>query len=276
MNTFVRSSALLALLAFLTGCGGSAPDTSGGTRDADSPSGTAPTTRLIAFVGAASKPPTTEAKEAFEKSHPGIVVDITFGGSGTLLNQMKLEETGDIYMPGSDDYMEKAEEAEVVLPETRSIAAYLVPAICVQEGNPKGIHSLSDLARPGMTIGLAEAGAVCLGDVSDEILQAAGLEEQVKKNVITYAKSCDQTQQLVQLGEVDAVLGWDAFQHWAPDEIDIVQIDPKYLRVRNIPAAVTVYSQQREAAQKFIDFLVSDEGKSIFKKHGYSVEPPTI
>ncbi len=232
--------------------------------------------RLVAFVGAASKPPSTEAKEAFEKANPDIVIDMTFGGSGTLLNQMTLEETGDIYMPGSDDYMEKAEAKGAVLPETRSIVAYLIPAICVQTGNPKNIRSLKDLTRPGMTVGLAEAGAVCLGDVSDEILQKAGLEAAVKKNVITYARSCDQTQQLVQLGEVDAVIGWDAFKHWAPDRIDIVSISPDYLRVRNIPAAVSVYTAQREAAQRYIDFLTSEEGRAIFSKHGYSVEPPTI
>ncbi len=257
------------------GCGGERTQTPSSPGAAIRPQG-GERIRLIAFVGAASKPPSTEAKEAFEKANPGIVIDMTFGGSGTLLNQMTLEETGDIYMPGSDDYMEKAEAKRAVLPETRSIVAYLVPSICVQSGNPKGIHSLRDLARPGVTVGLAEAGAVCLGDVSDEILQSAGLEKQVKKNVITYAKSCDQTQQLVQLGEVDAVIGWDAFKHWAPDEIDIVPIAKEHLRVRNIPAAVSVYSKQRDAAQRYIDFLTSEEGKAIFSKHGYSVEPPTI
>ena len=55
--------------------------------------------RLMAFIGAASKPPAEEAKAVFEKAHPNIKVDITFGGSGTLLQQIKLEEIGDIYMP---------------------------------------------------------------------------------------------------------------------------------------------------------------------------------
>jgi len=98
----------------------------------------------------------------------------------------------------------------------------------------------------------------------------------VKKNVLTYAGSCDQTQQLVQLGEVDAVIGWDAFKHWAPDDIDVVPIAREYLRVRNIPAAVAAYSENREAAERFIDFLTSEEGKAIYTKHGYSVTPPTI
>jgi len=232
--------------------------------------------RLLAFVGAASKPPALKAKIAFEKSHPGIVVDMTYGGSGTLLNQMVLEETGDIYMPGSDDYMDKAEKQKAVVPGTRRIVAYLVPVICVQHGNPKRIRSLADLARPKITVGLAKAGAVCLGDASEAILRKAGLEAQVKKNVITYAGSCEQTQQLVQLREVDAVIGWDVFKHWAPDKIDIVKIPSKYLRVHNIPAAVAVYSKQRPAAEQFVRFLASEQGKAIFASHGYSVKPPKV
>jgi len=233
-------------------------------------------TRLIIFVGSASKPPSQEAERAFEKAHPDVEIDMTFGGSGTLLQQMMLEQTGDFYLPGSDDYMDKAEKQKAVLPQTRRIVAYLVPSICVQHGNPKNIHSLADMAKPGVTVALAQAGAVCLGDVSDEILRAAGLEDQVKKNVITYARSCEQTQQLVQLGEVDAIIGWDAFKSWAPDKIDIISISPKYLRVRNIPAAVSVYSKQRKTAEDFIAFLISKQGKAIFSKHGYSVTPPKI
>ena len=232
--------------------------------------------RLTAFVGSASKPPTLEAKAAFEKLHPEIVIDMTFGGSGTLLNQMKLEEMGDIYMPGSDDFMDKAEKQKVVLKPTRKIVAYLVPMICVQHGNPKKIRSLQDMARPGVTVGLAKAGAVCLGDVSDEILKKAGLEQQVKKNCISYASSCELTQQMVQLGEVDAIIGWDSFKSWAPDKIDVVKLPKKLLRVRNIPAAVSVYSKQRKEAGEFINFLTSSKGKAIFAKHGYSVKPPKV
>ncbi len=232
--------------------------------------------RLMAFVGSASKPPAQEAKTVFEKKHPNITIDMTFGGSGTLLTQMTLEETGDVYMPGSDDYMDKAEKQKAVIPKTRKIVAYLVPTICVQHGNPKSIKALADLARPGVTVGLAQAGAVCLGDVSDGILKAAGLEEQVKKNCLTYARSCEQTEQLLQLGEVDAIIGWDSFKSWAPDKIDLVPIAPKLVRVRNVPAAVAVYSQQRRASEQFIAFLTSKEGKSIFSKHGYCVKPPKV
>jgi molybdate transport system substrate-binding protein len=274
----LRKLSWVVLLGFLAlpGCGGgSSPKaTSSLAGETKAIPTTGEPVRLIAFVGSASKPPAVEAKQAFEKANADVTVDMTFGGSGTLLQQMTLEKTGDIYMPGSDDYMDKAEAKEAVIPETRAIVAYLVPMICVQKGNPKGIEELADLAKPGVTVGLAEPGAVCLGDASAEILENAGLLAAVRKNVITYAKSCEQTQQLVQLGEVDAVIGWDAFQQWAPDKIDVIPIPLKYARPRTIPVAVSVYSTQRGAAQRFVGFLTSVEGKAIFSKHGYSVEPP--
>lgn len=233
-------------------------------------------TRLMLFVGAASKPPMLEAKQVYEKAHPNVQLDMTFGGSGTLLQQMTLEKIGDIYIPGSDDFMDKAEEKKAVLAETRKILVYLIPTICVQHGNPKKIRSLTDLARPGITVGLAKPEAVCLGNASETVLKKAGLLDKVKKNVITYAASCEHTQQLIQLGEVDAVIGWDAFKSWSPDKIDLVKIDPKYLRVHNIPAAVSVYSQNRKEAERFISFLTSKQGKAIFTKHGYSITMPKL
>jgi molybdate transport system substrate-binding protein len=232
--------------------------------------------RLVAFVGSASKPPALEAKAVYEKKHPNVTVDMTFGGSGTLLNQMALEKTGDIYMPGSDDYMDKAEKQKAVIPKTRKIVAYLVPVICVQHGNPKHIMTVADMGKPGVTVGLAQAGAVCLGDVGDEILKKAGVEEQVKKNCLTYARSCEQTQQLIQLGEVDAIIGWDSFKSWAPDKTDIVLIPAKLIRVRNVPAAVSAYSKERRAAEGLIAFLTSKEGQKIFEKHGYCIKPPQL
>jgi len=232
------------------------------------------TTRLLVFVGSASKPPALEAKAAYEKLHPGVAIDMTFGGSGTLLNQMMLEHAGDIYMPGSDDFMDKAQKQKVVIPKTRKIVAYLVPVISVQRGNPKNIRSVEDLGRPNIKVGLARAGAVCLGDVSDEILRKAGVEAAVKKNVVTYTASCEQTQKLVELGEVDAIIGWDAFKFWAPDKIDNVKIPAKLIRVRNVPAAVAVYSKQQKAAADFIAFLTSKRGNTIFTRYGYSVKPP--
>ena len=98
---------------------------------------------ITAFCGSASKPAMEEAASQFEQE-TGIRVDLHFSGSGTMLSQMKMARRGDLYIPGSPDYMSKAIREGVVDPESVAIIAYLVIAIDVQHGNPKGIRRLAD------------------------------------------------------------------------------------------------------------------------------------
>ena len=163
---------------------------------------------ITAFCGSASKPAIEEAAQAFEEE-TGIKVYLNFGGSGIMLSQLKIAEEGDLYIPGSPDYMVKAERDGVVYSDSIKIIAYLVPAILVQEGNPKDIQSLSDLAKPGMEIGIGDPETVCVGLYAYEILEANGLVDDVKEaaTIVTYTESCSKTATLVVLKSVDAVMG---------------------------------------------------------------------
>lgn len=251
-------------------------------------SGTGPTTKpvtqaekasLMVFSGAANTPPLTELAKDFE-GKANCRVDVTFAGSGTLLNQIDLEKVGDVYVPGSDDFMEKAKQKGAVDPGTEKLVAWLVPTINVAKGNPKGVKELKDLAKPGVRVCIADAKAVCLGGVAEEILKKAGLQESVKKNVATYALSCEEVENLVETGEVDAAIGWDVFDQWAPEKIENVPIPKELAQRRYIPAAVVTYSKQKELAQQFVDFVSSEEGNSVYSKHGYTIPqagetPPT-
>jgi molybdate transport system substrate-binding protein len=224
---------------------------------------------ITAFVGSASKPPMEEAARAFlEKT--GIRVYLNFGGSGSLLSQLKLSESGDLYIPGSPDYMVKAERENVIDPASVKMIAYLIPVIAVPRDNPKNIKSLADLARPGIEIGIGNPEAVCLGLYAVEILDFNGVLEDVGGNIIVHAKSCEDTATLLSLKSVDAVIGWDAFQHWDAENIEVVYLPPEQLpRIAYIPAAVTRFAQDVASARGFLDFLTSPEGQSIFQKWGY-------
>ena len=94
---------------------------------------------LIAFVGSASMPATKEAALVFEKE-TGIRVELHFGGSGSMLSRMILSRRGDLYFPGSHDYMAKAIEKKAVNPDSVREIAYLIPAINVPRSNPQSIN----------------------------------------------------------------------------------------------------------------------------------------
>jgi molybdate transport system substrate-binding protein len=230
----------------------------------------------MVFAGGASKPPTEEAAKAFEKK-TGAKVDIVFGGSGYVLSQMILSKKGDIYFPGSSDYMELAKKKGVVYPETERQVVYLVPAINVQKGNPKKIKSLKDLTRPVLKVAIANPEGVCVGAYAVEIIEKNFTPEekaQFRKNLINYTESCEKTATAISLKTVDAVIGWRVFQYWDPERIETIPLKPsEIIRIGYIPVAISRFTKNRELAQRFIDFLLSEEGKAIFRKYHYFMTP---
>jgi molybdate transport system substrate-binding protein len=227
---------------------------------------------LLIYAGAASKPPTEEAARLFTEK-TGIRADVLFGGSGYVLSQMKLARHGDLYFPGSSDYMEKAIRDGDVLPETEQVIVYLVSAINVQAGNPKNIHTLVDLTRPGMRVAIANPDGVCVGAYAVEIIEQSMSDEQkagFRKNLVNYVGSCSKTASAISLKAVDAVIGWRVFQYWDPDRIETIPLQPDQVRrIGYIPIAISRYSKQPEKAQRFIDFLASPEGQEIFARYQY-------
>src|SRR4030042_1715503 len=180
--------------------------------------------RILVFAGAASKPATEEGAQIF-KEISGIPVDVVFGGSGFILSQMKLTRRGDLYFPGSSDFMELAKKEGLVFPESEKILVYLIPAINVQKGNPKKIYSLKDLSKKGIRVAIANPEMVCVGTYAVEIIETIYLK---------------------------------------PEEIP---------RIGYIPIAISKFTQDKISAQKFIDFLLSSQGKTIFRKYHYSMDP---
>jgi molybdate transport system substrate-binding protein len=231
---------------------------------------------LLVFAGAASKPPTEEAAKAFEKK-TGVKVNITFGGSGFVLSQMTLAKRGDLYFPGSSDFMEIAKKKGLVFPETEKRVVYLVPAINVQKGNPKGIKSLADLAKPGLRVAIANPDGVCVGLYAVEIVEKnlkANEKAAFRKNLVNYTESCEKTATVISLKAADAIIGWRVFQYWDPERIETIPLKKQEIvRVGYIPIAVSKFTANRPLAQKFIDFILSDEGRSIFRKYHYFMSP---
>jgi molybdate transport system substrate-binding protein len=230
------------------------------------------TESLLFMAGAAAAPVVEELAKAFE-SKTGIKVEISVGGSGMLLSQIKLAKKGDVYFPGSIDFIDQAKREGQIDETTITPVVYLVPAINVQRGNPHNVKCLKDLCRPGLKVAFANPESVCLGVFATELVEQFFSPEEkaaVRKNLVTYTESCEKTATAISLKSVDAVIGWSVFENWNPELIETVKLSPEeVIRISYLAVAVTKYAKNPETAKKFIEFMQSEEGLSFFKRYKY-------
>jgi molybdate transport system substrate-binding protein len=234
-----------------------------------SPGGEAPGESLHVFCGSANKPAMEDIAARFEEEK-GIAVNMIFGGSGTLLSKIELSRQGDIYLPGSPDYIIIGNRRRLLVPGSERKVAYLVPGIITPAGNPAGIRSLDDLARPGTRVGIGNPETVCLGLYGVELLEKNGLLEPVMKNVVTFGASCSKTASLAAMDQVDAILGWRVFHFWNPEWMEYVPIAPERIpRISYISIAIPSFTRNAALSEDFTRFVLSPQGREAYEKYGY-------
>ena len=224
---------------------------------------------ITVFCGSASKPAMEKIAPLFQRE-TGVEVNVIFGGSGTLLSQIELSKQGEIYLPGSPDYISIASAKKLIIDGSDRIVSYLVPAIVTPAGNPANVRSLRDLTTPGVRVGIGNPKTVCLGLYTVELLEKNGLMEKVLGNVATFGASCSKTANLAAMNQLDAIVGWRVFHHWNPERMELIPIAPENIpRISYIPISIPVYTKDTGLSKQFIDFVLSSKGKDIYKNLGY-------
>ncbi|MBW3127137.1 substrate-binding domain-containing protein [Hymenobacter profundi] len=141
-------------------------------------------------------------------------------------------------------------------------------AVLVRPGNPKDLHRLQDLARPGVRL-LDVNGAGQLGmteDMARSTELIAGLQRNVARSVKTSAEAVALWQQ-----EPLGFDAWITYASWQPrlPGSQLVRL-PRAQRVsRGTPVALTARTTQAAAAAQFVAFLQSDAGHAIFRRWGW-------
>jgi len=229
---------------------------------------------LLFMAGAAAQPVVEELVQGFE-AKTGVKIDANVGGSGSLLSQIKLSKSGDVYFPGSIDFINRGIQDDQIVASSVVPIVYLVPALNVQPGNPKKITNFKDLCRPDVKVIIANPETVCLGVFAVEMAEKLLTPDEKKAfraNIVNYAESCEKTANSIALKAADAVVGWSVFQHWNSKLIETVPLPPEQiLRISYLAISMTKYAKNPETAQKFIDYVKSAEGMDVFKKYRYFV-----
>src|SRR5208337_1174530 len=167
---------LIVCLLFAAGCTSTGSSGSGSGQSAAATSSAGSPESILVYAGAGLQPPLEEIGPLFTEK-TGIAVQYNYGGAGTLVSQMNLTRTGDVFMPGSTGEFKTAKSQGLV--NESKLVAYHVPVIVVQKGNPKSITTLADFARPGLKIALGDANATAIGKAGAKMFAALNISAAV-------------------------------------------------------------------------------------------------
>lgn len=221
---------------------------------------------LHLYCGAGIRPFAESAMDAFTAAHPGVVIEASYAGSGCLLSQLTFAKRGDLYMPGEDFYLNQAMERGFI--SESELVGYFEPVILVAEGNPLGIQGVQDLLRDDVKVGIGEPEMAAVGRTTRDLLQAAGMYDQVAARVAMHAGTVPELGNSVQLGSLDAAVVWNVTAAQIADETDAIEMPRELWEPATIRIGVLEFSEAAETARAFIEFCASEEGQALVAKSG--------
>jgi molybdate transport system substrate-binding protein len=201
------------------------------------------------------------AKTEFEASHPGTSITLAFGSSSSLAQQILDGARIDVFASADNDTMQRVNRE---LAGRASTFTTNTLEIMVEKGNPLGIATLSDLARPELVY-ITCAPEVPIGKYSAEVLTRAGvtvapssLEPDVK-GIVTKITS----------GEADAGIVYSTDVVAAGDRATGVIIPMRQNVMASYPIARLYRARHNTTAAAWIDFIKGAEGQTILTRFGF-------
>ncbi|TQD23500.1 molybdate ABC transporter substrate-binding protein [Methanolobus vulcani] len=224
---------------------------------------------LLVYCGAGMRRPMDEIGVMFEEEY-GVPVQYNYAGSNTLLTQIELTGEGDVYMPGATYYFEVAAEKGFV--DNFSKVVYHIPVIITPPDNPANIDSLDDLANDDVSVVLGDSKAAAIGVLCEKMLTKKGIYNETEENVVAKGATVNELVTYVSLGQADASIVWEDLVR-NNDEVNMIEISEDDNLIKIVPIATLTTSENPEIAAEFVDFVVSDEGRSIFEEYGFTLYP---
>lgn len=205
----------------------------------------------------------------------GMPVSFNFGSTGQLAQQIEQGAPVDIFAAASVDYLDDLERKGRIVPATRRRYGTGRLVVWSRHDRPTRIQSLADLGQPGIErIAIANPEHAPYGIAAREALITAGLWERITPRLIL-AENVRQTLRYAESGDVDAALValslcYRNREDGAPAG-HFILVPQELHRPLIQEMAIISGTAQLAAARRFSDLVMSNVGREILVRYGFSV-----
>ena len=280
MKKFTSLLLALAMALSFTACGSKAPSAESAGQSVPEASSAAPeesaqsgeAVELTVFAAASMTETLTEIAQQYQTVAPDVTLTFNFDSSGTLQTQIEEGAVCDLFLSAGQKQMDTLAEGGYLLSDSRLDLLENKVTLCVPEGNPAGIQDFDDMVarlKDGSILLAMGNSDVPVGQYTQAIFAYYDLDESTLSSSLTYGSNVKEVTTQVSEGSVDCGVIYCTDAYSAGLEI-VNYATPEQCGQVIYPAAVLSGSQHQQEAQRFLDYLSTDECMSVFEEVGFS------
>lgn len=253
----VRALPGLVVVVLLAACGGGGQPAEGAT---GSPSAER---TLTVFAAASLKGTFTRIGTEFEAAHPGVRVTFSFAGSSDLATQIGEGAPADVFASADEKNMAKVTGQSLTAGDPVDFATNVLE-IATPPGNPSGVRSFQDLARPGLKVVVCAPQVPC-GAAAETVEKATG----VTLAPVSEEGSVTDVLGKVTAGEADAGLVYVTDVRGAGNAVTGVEFPESSQAVNTYPVAALKDAADTSLAKGFVEFVAGPQGRDVLRDAGF-------
>jgi molybdate transport system substrate-binding protein len=219
---------------------------------------------ITVFAAASLTDAFGEIAAGFEAANPGVSVELNFGASSSLREQILAGAPADVFasanLPNMDQVVDGGEAAGDPEVFARNRLEIVVPA-----GNPADVTGLADFADDELLIGLCAEQVPC-GEFGRQALANAGIGSPA---IDTNEADVRSLLTKVESGDLDAGIVYRTDVLAAGDAIEGIEIPTEDNVVADYPIAALTASGNPDTADAFVAYVLADVGQDILESHGF-------
>ncbi len=206
-----------------------------------------------------------EIEAAFESDHPEIDVVLNFGGSSALREQILEGAPADVFASANAFNVKAVVDAGLTAGGSRVFAINRL-AVAVPVGNPGHLSGLQDFGRPELLLGLCAEQVPC-GAFARAALARVGVTPEVDTNEPDVRALLTK----IEVGELDGGITYLTDVVSAGEAVEALEIPDSVNVVAEYPIVILIGGGSQLAATRFVDFVLSEEGRRILISYGFGV-----
>lgn len=209
-------------------------------------------------------------KDDFEEEH-GIELSFSFGSTGQLADQIENGAPFDVFASANAAFIERLIETGDIKEDSTAPYAFGRIGLMMKEGNEGLAENLDELVSDDIQrISIANPAHAPYGMAAEEALISSGLLETVEDKLV-YGRNI--TDAFVQVETGNAEIGIIAYSLGIAneEEFHFILLDEDLHDPIEQVIGVVNHSEQTEAGQAFIDFILNGDGKETMEAYGFTV-----